>query len=105
MEKATAEGDPILVPTICIVEVTYLVEKNRIEAEALLQLEKALRVRVSAFEPVSLTAEIAFVLHEVPHSVVPDLPDRVIAATALALNLPLVTRDERIRALAIETVW
>jgi PIN domain nuclease of toxin-antitoxin system len=32
-------------------------------------------------------------------------PDRIIAATALTLNLPLITRDAAIRAAGIETIW
>jgi predicted nucleic acid-binding protein len=33
------------------------------------------------------------------------MPDRIIAATALALGLPLVTRDRKIRAADLETIW
>jgi predicted nucleic acid-binding protein len=36
---------------------------------------------------------------------VPDMPDRIIAATALHLRLPLVTRDRKIRAASLETIW
>ncbi|MBI3665402.1 MAG: hypothetical protein HY236_04130 [Acidobacteria bacterium] len=42
---------------------------------------------------------------QIPGGVIPDLPDRVIAATAIRLNLPLVTRDGRIQAASIETIW
>jgi predicted nucleic acid-binding protein len=35
---------------------------------------------------------------------VPDVPDRVISATALALGLPLVTANRQIRASGIETI-
>ena len=38
-------------------------------------------------------------------SVLPDMPDRMIAATALALGVPLVTRDGRMRAAPLTTVW
>jgi predicted nucleic acid-binding protein len=44
-------------------------------------------------------------LERIPRDAVPDLPDRVISATALALGLPLVTRDARIREAGIETIW
>jgi predicted nucleic acid-binding protein len=33
------------------------------------------------------------------------MPDRIIAATALHLGLPLVTRDLRIQASGIPTIW
>jgi predicted nucleic acid-binding protein len=42
---------------------------------------------------------------QIPRDVVPDLPDRMIAATAVHLGLPLVTADHRIRAASLATVW
>jgi predicted nucleic acid-binding protein len=44
-------------------------------------------------------------LRRVRREDVPDMPDRIIAATALALDLPLVTRDGKIRAAGIRTIW
>ena len=32
MEKATADGEPIFIPTICFVEATFLTERNRVPA-------------------------------------------------------------------------
>jgi len=94
-----------MIPTVCIVEATYLVEKSRVDAQALLQLDLAVNAPGSAFEASPLTTEIAFRLSEIPRSTVPDLPDRIIAATALTLGMPLVTRDGKIRALNIATIW
>jgi predicted nucleic acid-binding protein len=48
---------------------------------------------------------VADALARIPRDQVPDLPDRVIAAAALALGLPLVTRDAKIRSSAIQTIW
>lgn len=37
---------------------------------------------------------------------VPDMPDRIVAATALKLGLPLLTRDRKIRlALGTRALW
>jgi predicted nucleic acid-binding protein len=36
---------------------------------------------------------------------IPDMPDRIIAATALHLGVPLISRDAKIRASNIATVW
>lgn len=33
------------------------------------------------------------------------MSDRIIAATTMHLGLPLVTRDQKIRAANVETVW
>ncbi len=35
----------------------------------------------------------------------PDMPDRIIGATALHLGLPLITRDGKIRASDLRTIW
>jgi predicted nucleic acid-binding protein len=50
-------------------------------------------------------AGVADALPKIPRDVVPDMPDRIIAATALHLGLPLVTRDRRIQAAGIQTIW
>jgi len=36
---------------------------------------------------------------------IPDLPDRIIAATALYLGLPLISRDRRILLSDVDTIW
>ena len=36
---------------------------------------------------------------------VPDMPDRIIAATALHLGVPLISRDGKIKASAVPTIW
>ena len=59
----------------------------------------------------ALLAEVAFDRHvgtamtRIPREIVPELPDRIIAATALHLNLPVITRDRRIRVSGLESVW
>ncbi|MEG4421277.1 PIN domain-containing protein [Microcoleus sp. LAD1_D5] len=40
---------------------------------------------------------IALTLRQVDRSQIPDLPDRIIAATALYLNVPVISRDRRIQ--------
>jgi PIN domain nuclease of toxin-antitoxin system len=105
IDAATLAGMPIYVPTICVVEATYLIEKGRIASVSIAQLDLALNMPRAAFQAVHLTGDIAFRLKEIPRSEVPDLPDRVIAATALVLGLPLVTRDAKIQGSKIETIW
>jgi predicted nucleic acid-binding protein len=42
---------------------------------------------------------------EIPRQDLPDLPDRVIAATALFFSVPVLSRDARIRSSNIQTIW
>ncbi len=44
-------------------------------------------------------------MRQIKREEVPELPDRVIAATALLLGVPLITRDLQIQSSAVETVW
>jgi len=45
-------------------------------------------------------------MQKIPRETVPKMCDRIIAATALYLGLPLVTKDHRIRNLdVIQTIW
>jgi predicted nucleic acid-binding protein len=54
--------------------------------------------------PIDLTISLA--IQNIDRNTVPDMPDRIIAATALHLNLPLVTRDRQIQAeRSIVTIW
>ena len=44
-------------------------------------------------------------LLSISRETVPDMPDRVIAATALSLAVPVISRDGKIRDSQIETIW
>lgn len=105
MAAAIAAGDPILVPSISVVELVYLVEKGRIPRPDWEQLQAALEQEDSGFRVVSLDEAIARAVERVPRHQVPDMPDRIIAATALHLGLPLVTRDGQIRATGLDVIW
>ena len=105
LDQATREGAPILLPSICLVETTYLVEKGRVKVAALERLISALDEDEPVFILAPLDRAVAAAVRQISRSVIPDLPDRVIAATALALGVPLVTRDAGIRAAWIQAIW
>lgn len=45
-------------------------------------------------------------LQSIPRELIPDMPDRIVAATAIELGLPLISKDTLIRnANLLEVIW
>jgi PIN domain nuclease of toxin-antitoxin system len=105
LDATTIAGQPIYLSGICVVETIYLAEKGRIPEAPLERLLRALREPNPRFVIAPLDWDVAITVRSIARADVPDLPDRVIAATAAALQLPLVTKDGRIRATNLETIW
>jgi PIN domain nuclease of toxin-antitoxin system len=105
LDNASAAGDSILVPSISLVELTYLVEKGRVPAEARKRLVDALADPDGPYELAPLDGRVAAAVELIDRDVVPDLPHRVIAATALSSGAALVSRDGKIRASQVRTTW
>jgi PIN domain nuclease of toxin-antitoxin system len=103
-DQARLAGDPVYVASISMVETCYLEEKGRLQQGTLTRLKNALEGEDSGLVLVPLDLGVAEALGQIPRDAVPDMPNRIIAATALYMNLPLVTRDGKIRASAITTV-
>jgi PIN domain nuclease of toxin-antitoxin system len=83
----------------------YLVEKKRLPAIARERLLQALDDPDRPPRLVPLDRAVVDAVETVSRNDVPDMPDRIVAATALALQLPLVSRDARIRASQVQTIW
>jgi PIN domain nuclease of toxin-antitoxin system len=105
MDEAVAAGDPIYIPSISLVEVVYLVEKGKLPAVVLDRLTNALSEPDSGFVIAPLNLSVALNILHISRDTVPDMPDRIIAATALDLGIRLVTRDSEISKTGIETIW
>lgn len=103
--RAIERGEPLYVSVISLVETIYLVERDRLPLEALRRLEIGLKDAASGLLLQPVDEEVAQAVHRVPRDLVPEMPDRIIAATALCLGLPLVTRDARIASAGIKTIW
>lgn len=106
LDGAVNNGYPIYLSAISIVEITYLVEKNRIPKIALDKLLESLAEPDVGLMIAPLDSLVARALAKIPRLIVPEMGDRIIAATALYLGLPLVTKDHKIRELSvIQTIW
>ena len=99
-------GEPVYVSAISLVEIVYLAERGRLPSAALQSLENALGNPTGSMVIAPLDAAVAKVVQQISRATVPDMPDRIIAATAVHLNAELVTRDHRLRAaLGSRSVW
>ncbi len=105
IKDAAAKGDPVFLSAISLVEIRYLIEKRRIAEAVLETITDALDAADAAILIADLNRAVTRAIHLVPRSDVPDMPDRIIAATALVLQLPLVPRDRKIQASSIQTIW
>ncbi len=106
LDQTIQAGELIYVASISLIEIAYLVEKTRIPEAAFEQLNQALADPATSFQVIPLDLAIAQTIRQVDRATVPEMPDRIIAATALYLNLPLITCDHKIQALQnVQTIW
>ena len=91
----------VFVPTIALAECVYLVEKRKIALDVS-ELFSKLRIGGN-FVPASLTFEVVERIPMIPLS---EIHDRIVVATAQALEAKVLTKDEHIVGSGIvETIW
>jgi PIN domain nuclease of toxin-antitoxin system len=105
MEEAASAGHDIAVSSISLAEIVYLIEKNRLPASVYDDLKAALADSDYVIEEAPFTVEIVDAMRQVSRAEVPDMPDRIIAATGIYFAAPIISRDGRIRATNLQTVW
>jgi len=104
-ETAATERRKIALAPISLAEVVYLVEKNRLPATAFDDLIAALRNPNHVLEEAPFTSDVVSAMRQVPRDAVPDMPDRIVAATAVYFGVPVISRDGKIRASSVQTIW
>ena len=106
LDNALNNGESIFISAISLVEMNYLVEKNRIPTSSLEQLLQLIDDPLVNLFVVPLDTPVARAFTQIPREIVPEMGDRIIASTSLYLGLPLVTKDHKIRNLSnIQTIW
>jgi PIN domain nuclease of toxin-antitoxin system len=105
IEQAFREARDVHISAISIVETVYLAERRRLPLTALERLRSALSDPNSGLVIAPVNAGVADAVQNIARDIVPDMPDRIIAATALHLDLPLITRDRRLQSAGLKTIW
>lgn len=105
IEEVAGAGDHIGVSAITLAEILYLSEKGRVHPEALGRVLSALDEPGVVPQDLPLDRAVVAVMPSVDRSQVPDLPDRIIAATARLYEVPLISRDRQVRLSGVETIW
>jgi PIN domain nuclease of toxin-antitoxin system len=97
-QQAKEGATQILVPSIVLVEAVFLAERQRVPRPLLNQFMALSDAPDAGVRVVPLDLAVARAVRDFGPSAVPELADRIIAATARALNLPLLTTDPAIAA-------
>ncbi|ADB40662.1 type II toxin-antitoxin system VapC family toxin [Spirosoma linguale] len=92
----------IIIPAFVAVEISFLFAKGRIDV-SLVDLQQHInKYPTYTFEPLTLSIIEA----SLPMTDIPELHDRLIAATARQYDLPVITNDPDITASAfVEVIW
>ncbi|OGR89316.1 MAG: PIN domain protein [Elusimicrobia bacterium RIFCSPLOWO2_01_FULL_59_12] len=105
INQAFERQEKIGVSSITLAEVLYLAEKKRVPSDTLSRLIQALRVPGGVFVEVPLDGSVVQHMEKIPRDQVPELPDRIIAGTALYLTVAVISRDRQIRTSSVKTIW
>ncbi|MBI1924204.1 PIN domain-containing protein [Candidatus Poribacteria bacterium] len=96
----------ITIPSVVAVEMIYLSEKGRISTQLVDNLLADVSQPDLSYRLGELDAAVIVALRQIPRHLIPDMPDRIIAATPKALGIPLITRDAAITASGmVSVIW
>ena len=105
IEEAFLAGDQVGVSSISLAEMVYLAEKGRIPSTAVQDLIHGLFDPEYPLHGLPVDASVAEQMAFISRDEVPDMPDRIVAATGLRYEVPVISRDGKIRASRIQTIW
>lgn len=95
----------IWIPSIVLVEIVYICEKHGILPQGDASFLKALSSSTN-YLVAPLDLDTISTMRSIPRNTIRDMPDRIIAATAMKLSLSLITFDPVITASGlISVIW
>ncbi|MCF6269688.1 MAG: type II toxin-antitoxin system VapC family toxin [Melioribacteraceae bacterium] len=98
--------DGIIISDISLWEIAMLISKNRLEIEIPYLDFIGLIKAANNFQIKEITPEIAELSTKYLSEINLDLADRIISATSILSNAPLVTADSNLRkSKKIKTIW
>jgi PIN domain nuclease of toxin-antitoxin system len=80
-------------------------KKKRLPESAYDDLRVILNDPTRVLKEIQVSAGVVEAMRRVPREAVPDMPDRIVAATGIFLGVPVISRDGLIRASSVKTVW
>lgn len=104
-QEAVNSGNQIGFSTITLAEIIYLEEKGRIHPEVSERLLAALDQPGAVLRELPFDRAVAEAMPAIDRSQVPNLPDRIIAATAQLYERPVISRDRQITLSDLPTIW
>jgi PIN domain nuclease of toxin-antitoxin system len=104
MDGAAAALDRITISSTSLVEIVFLMERNRVDPATLDRVLALLDLDELLVE-IPLDRSIVNAMRTVNRAQLPELTDRVIAAMAVHLGVPLISRDRKIQASGVLTIW
>jgi PIN domain nuclease of toxin-antitoxin system len=103
---ADRSEEQIWIPAIVLVEVIYLVEKSRVPSNLVERMLTIIDPPRFGYIVAALDVNVARALIHIPREISPDMPDRIIAATAMTVDAPLLTKDSKLRKVpGLITIW
>lgn len=101
-EEADRGSCIVFIPVMVLMEILYLSEKNRISTtlpDVIKLVQNSTNYRIYP-----ITGEVVLTAKEITD--VPELHDRIIAATAVLLGLNLISKDSVIgKSAFLKTIW
>ncbi|MCA9437598.1 MAG: type II toxin-antitoxin system VapC family toxin [Candidatus Omnitrophica bacterium] len=104
--SARISEESLAISAIAFLEIGHLLRKGRLKISATLTEFVNSLIETYEIEVIPLTPEIVEISIALLPEVNADPADRIIAASAIYLNAPLVTKDKNLRkAKIVSTVW